>query len=188
MVTSADITNRALQQIAAEATVAGLVPNLTGGGASSGAANILYNSVVLLLLREQDWEFARTSIALTASGNVPLAPWQFEYLYPADCVKVRQVVPFDQSGFDPQPVPWSVADRINGPSPVKVIGCNVANAQLIYTTSNVTENEWDSMFTEAMVRTLGSELAMALGGRPDVSRVKLGEAGSILQGASGKDS
>ncbi len=188
MVDSADITNRALRQTASQAGVVGAVPALTGGGSSSGAANILYDSVVLMLLREQDWEFARTSIGLTVSGAVPLAPWQFEYLYPADCVKIRQVTPFAPDPLDPQPVSWSVADRVIAGVPVKVIGCDLVNAQLVYTTSNVTEDQWDSLFQETVVRTLGSELVMALGGRPDFSRVKLGEAGAIMQSAGGKDS
>lgn len=188
MTTSADITNRALAQIAAQAVVTGLVPNLTGGGQASVAANILYGSVVQMILREQDWEFSRLTAPLSITANTPAYPWTYEYLYPTDCLKVRQVQPSTWVAGDPQPVRWEVADHPVGGAPTRVILCNLANAQLVYTTSNVTENQWDSLFAEAVVRTLGSELALALGGRPDLSRVKLGEAGSIMQSGSGRDS
>lgn len=73
-------------------------------------------------------------------------------------------------------------------APMRVILSNVATASLVYTTSNVTEDMWDASFQEAVVRLLASELAMALGGRPDLSRVMLGQAGSILQSGEAKDS
>ena len=188
MVNSADITNRALVEIGGQATVSGTVPNLTGGGGASGYANTVYESLVLMILRDQDFEFARRTAVLAVSGNVPAAPWQFEYVYPDDCVKIRQVVPATQSEFDPQPVQWSVYESIGTSNPGKVIGTNELNAQIVYTTSDVTEDQWDSMFAESMVRMLASSLAMGNAGRPDVAREKLQEAGGIMQAGEGRDS
>ena len=61
---------------------------------------------------------------------------------------------------------------------------------MVYTTSypNVTEAQWDPLFAEAVVRTLASELSMAIAGRPDFSKVILGQAGQIVAGGAGKDS
>jgi len=184
MVDSASITNRAAAQIGAQATVTGAVPNLTGGGAVSGYANTLYQGVVEMLLRDADWEFSRTTAPLAVTGNVPLEPWQFEYEYPTDCLKIRQITPATLSTLDPQPVQWSVAERASG----KVIGCNIINAQIVYTTNAAAENEWDPMFQETVVRMLASELSMAGVGRPDFSRVMLGQSASIMQSGQGKDS
>ena len=181
---SADICNRALGQIAAQAIVTGAVPNLTGGGNASTYCNILYSCVVETLLREQDWEFSKTQVALTPSGNTPLFPFLYEYLYPTDCIRIRQVVPPTASTLDPQPVYWTVGE--NGG--VKVIDCNLASALLIYTTNTATESQWDAMFQETVIQDLGSELAMALAGRPDLMKTKLAMAGQIMSAGSGKDS
>ena len=95
--TSADICNRALAGIAAQAQVVGTVPNLTGGGNASTYCNILYTQIVGTLLREQDWEFSKTQMSLTPSGNTPLFPFTHEHLYfsPDDL----EVFRLDNSGF-----------------------------------------------------------------------------------------
>jgi hypothetical protein len=66
-----------------------------------------------------------------------------------------------------------------------VLWTTEVNAQLVYTTDNVTEDDWDSMFTEQMVRYLGSMLVMPVGGRPDFAREFLNQAGGV--GIAGKD-
>jgi hypothetical protein len=187
-ITSNDVANRALAQIGNQLSVSGQWPSFTGSGSAAGACNTLYQSVWWMLLREQDYEFARAVAALTVTGQTPIAPWNFAYLYPSDCLKVRQVTPESQSANDPQPVYWTVETQVLSGVPTRTIQCSEQNAQLVYTTSAVTESEWDSSFTEVVVRTLASELAIALGGRPDLSRAKLGEAGSIMESSRGKDS
>ena len=139
MTTSADICNRALAQIAAQAVVTGSVPNLQGGGNASVYCNILYPCVVETMLREQDPEFARTGpVALVLSGNVAPQPFAYEYLYPTDCIRVRQVTPATWDQNDPQEILWSVADDVVSGNPTKVILTNVASAALVYTTSATT--------------------------------------------------
>ena len=188
--TSTAIVNRAAAQIAGQAQVSGTFPNFTGGGNVSTYANILYAGVVNMVARQQDWECFRYVVALTPSGNAPLYPWTFEYLYPADCLRVRQVTPATWNQNDPQPVQWSVEEHPISGVATKVIGCNTAAASLVYTTSypNVTEAQWDPLFQEAVVRTLASELSMAIAGRPDFSRVILEQAGQIVGAGAGKDS
>lgn len=187
MTTAASVVNQALQEIAAQATVTGVNPAFDGSAAGN-AAGILYTPCVNLLLREQDWEFSRKTVALTTSGTTPVYPWTNGYLYPTDCVRIRSVVPATWDANDPQPVRWSEGVQTIGGVATRVIFCDVATASLTYSTNAVTEDDWDSMFQEAMVRLLGSELAMALGGRPDFSRVKLGEAGQIMASGADKDS
>ena len=187
MTTSADIVNRALAQIAAEYTVTGTPPTFDGSAAGL-AAGTLYNPAWQMLLRQQDAEFARRTVPLTLTGNVPLFPWQFEYLYPNDCLKVRSIQPRQWDPNDPQAIRWWVSDDPVAGEATRVILCNVEAALLTYSTSNVTENQWDVLFQESMARYLASELSMPVAGRPDFSRVKLAESGQILESADAKDS
>jgi hypothetical protein len=186
--TAADIVNRALQEIAAQATVTGVNPTFDGSAAGN-AAGILYNGVVATILREQDWEFARREgIGLTLTGNPPLAGWGFEYAYPSDCIRLLQVMPSTFTPNDPQPVRWSVGEDVVSGSPAKVILTDQASAGATYISNTMPETLWDSIFTEAVVRMLASELAMALGGRPDFSEKMLQISGGLVQSGGGKDS
>jgi len=190
--TSASIVNQALQEIAAQATVSGTNPNFDGTTAGN-AAGILYTPLLNELLRQEDPEFARkTALAggavLTSTGTTPAQPWSYEYEYPSDCLRVRQVVPGSWDQNNPQPVRWSVGTDTISDVQTKVIFCNAPTALLTYTTSNITEAEFDSMFQEAFVRLLASALVMALGGRPDFSKEKLMEAGALANAGVGRDS
>ena len=185
--TAVSLVNRALQEIAARATVTGTNPTFDGSAAGK-AAGILYTPAVEMLLREQDWEFSRITATLVTSGVPVLYPWTYSYLYPSDCMKIRSVVPVTWILNDPQPVRWSEQSWPVGGLNVRTILCNVPAAVLVYSTNNVTEVQFDPLFEEALVRFLASELAMALGGRPDYSRVKLEESGSLVQSGAGRDS
>jgi hypothetical protein len=185
--TATSIVNQALQQIAAQASVTGVNPTFDGSAAGN-AAGILYTPTVNLLLRQTDYEFSRNDVALALSGVTAPYPWTYGYLYPADCLKIRMVKPASWNQNDPQPVRWTELEQSVSGTITRVIGCSVANAVLTYTTSNVSESEWDSIFQETFVRTLASELAMALGGRPDFSEKMLGIAGGLVGIGSGKDS
>jgi uncharacterized protein with ATP-grasp and redox domains len=66
-------------------------------------------------------------------------------------------------------------------APVKIIATDLANALAVYTTSNVTEDQWDSVFLQSVIRQLANPLAMAVAGRPDYARELLEEAARYEQ-------
>lgn len=67
----------------------------------------------------------------------------------------------------------------------RVIWTDQASARLVYSTSFVTAADFDDVFTEHLVRYLGSILAMPVAGRPDFSEKMLDISGRI--GAAGLD-
>jgi hypothetical protein len=182
MTTSIDIANRALEMIASQQLITTFADPTNP---ASVAASVLYTPVVQMLLRQMDPDFARrTNVLLLAQptpNQVPTLAWAFEYVYPADCLRLRQVVPVTWSVFDPQPVRANVGVDIISGSPAKVILTNQANALATYTTSLVTENQWDSLFSEAVVRQLANPFSMALSGRPDFAKELLDQAASYEQ-------
>lgn len=180
MTAASDLVNRALEQIAAEYSVTGSPPTFDGSAAGL-AAGALYTPGIATLLRGQDFEFARTFVTLSASGNTAPLQWSQEYLYPADCLRVRQVYPASWVALDPQPIRWDVGDALVSAVPTKVIWANIASAKLLYTTSAVSEAQFDALFAESFVRYLASELAMALSGRLDTGRKMLEDSGQMAQ-------
>lgn len=185
MTTSADIVNQALEFINSQARITALTDN----SVEAIAAQVLYVPTVNLVLRQSDPEFAkRTAILVAVSDAVP-SPWPFGYVYPADCVRLRQLMPSPSyiaaNTNDPLAVNWTVAAD-NTTITNKVIYGNVGGAQAVYTSNAVTENQWDSMFTRAVVEALASPLAMAIAGRPDFAKALMEQAMAAEQMSESK--
>ena len=184
--TATQVVNSALERIAAQTQITAL----NDGSGPANAASVVYAPLVQLLLRELDPDFARFTAALVSAGAAtPIPPWAFEYAYPADCLRVRQVRPavgsYDPN--DPQPIRSAVAFDIISAVNTKVVLTNLASALLVYTSSTPTEALWDAAFTEAMVRRLVDPLAMALSGRPDFSKYILETAAAQASTAEAVD-
>jgi hypothetical protein len=177
------VVNSALQQIASQTQITAL----NDGSSAAKAATIIYAPTVQLMLRELDPAFARFTAALSVAVNPSqVVPWTYEYAYPADCVRVRQIRPpaSPTAGFladpnDPVPIQGNVAFDLISSVNTKVILTNQQNALLVYTTLTVTEAQWDAAFTDALVRRLANPLAMALSGRPDFAKTILEESAQM---------
>ena len=181
-----DVVNQSLELIAAQTQITAL----NDGSAAANAALVLFQPTVNVVLREIDPAFARrTAVLALSAAATPIVPWAFEYLYPADCIRVRQIRPPAASvvADDPQPVRAAVAVDVIAATTTKVILTNQAGALVVYTSSIATEPQWDSGFREAVVRRLANPLAMALAARPDFARELLQESEQYAQLAEAID-
>jgi hypothetical protein len=189
-ISSAQVVNEALQQIAAQTQITAL----DDGSPAALAASVIYAPTVQLMLREIEPDFARTTVALSlSSAATPIPPWAYEYLYPSTCVRLRQVRP-PGSGTgsladpnDPVAIRAMVDFDTIASVVTKVILTNQQNALAVYTSSNVTEAQWDAAFSDAVVRRLANPLAMALSGRPDFAREILMQSAQMAQTAEAID-
>lgn len=186
---SASVVNAALAQIASQVQIA----SLTDNSKAAQAASVVYAPTVQLMLREIEPDFSRTTVALQLSGVTPIVPWAYEYLYPADMVRLRQVRP-PGSGqgaladpYNPQPVRAEVDFDTISSVATKVILTNQQNALAVYTSSNAVESMWDAAFADAVVRRLSNPLAMALAGRPDFAKTILEQAAEMAKTAEAID-
>lgn len=169
--TSTDIANRAIQMMGDnQPPVTGVAPNFDSSTAGI-ALSKLYAPCVRTVARQFEWDFGRKTGALTLTGNTPIL-FTYEYNYPTNAVQVWQIRSPTVDAYNPVPENFIVANNVVSGSTVRVIQTNVANAQAIYD-SNPPESAWDDLFAEAVVRLLASELAIALGGKPDTSQVLL---------------
>jgi hypothetical protein len=188
--TSAQIVNSALEQIAAQT----VITSLTDGSPAADAASIVYTPTLQLLLRELDPDFARYTVPLEIAVSPPsYPPWTYEYGYPADMLRLRQVRP-PASGTgaladpnDPQPIRANVAFDVIASVNTKVILTNQQNALAVYTTSLVTEAMFDAVFVDAFIRRLANPLAMGLSGRPDFAKTILEQSAMMAQTAERVD-
>ena len=166
MVTQLDIAREALAQIGTRSNIA----SLSDGSAESTYINLLYQPIRDFLLVDGDYDWSLVFGALV-EGGTPADPWRFQYLYPPDALRIRQLFPTDYDPLDPRPVEW----MINSNGALRTIFTRVSVIRCHFTRA-VTEDFWDAMFRQSFVRMLASALAFALENRIEASKVKLDEA------------
>lgn len=150
--------------------ISGMAPTFDDSAAGQ-ALQYLYTPCVQTVARQWGWDFARNTVALTLSGNAAPMPWTYEYIYPTNGVDVWSLMPSSQADpNNPIPTNWSPANAVVSGTQQRVIHTDVQGAIAVY--NNVPGPEaWDSLFREAVVRLLASELAIAIAGKPETSKV-----------------
>lgn len=154
----------------------GRIGSLYEGSAAAKKILDLYSQTRDEFLRSNDPDFAERTISMTLLKSAPAGgyfaapwnpatnpapPWAFQYVYPADSLKVRSVRPqplFVQD-FDPQPFVFSIENDNTYSPAVKAILCNVSNALLVYTAQITDLSTWEADSLEAFAAALGRRLA-----------------------------
>ena len=201
------ICNRALSVIGTRSSIA----SMSEASPEAQACMLHFEPSCRAMLRLAPWSFARATVpgALIAAAPgtpenpngtapLPLVPlsaanpagttpaqvvsWQYEYAWPQDCVRLRQVkYPFEQPQSNVRPwsgvvnastlfpgpmenrVPYQITlDRDASGNQIKVVLSNIENALIVYTARVVDPNLWDDEFSEAFVYALASHLVGAL--------------------------
>lgn len=173
--TTITVVNTALEMIATQSRIT----SLTDGSPEANAAQVIYAPTVNIMLRELDPDFARFTATLVTAAGTPPYPWQYQFAYPSDCIRLRQVRPVNYDVFDPQPIRANVAVATVSSVLTKIIYTNQVSALAVYTSSAATEAQWDAVFEDAVARRLANPLAMALAGRPDFARELLDESSRV---------
>jgi hypothetical protein len=176
MTTSFDLANRALALAGTRSTISDFTS--TPEGLYCG---LLYNDFRDFMLRQGDYDFSMAVTGPTPTTAVP--GWAFAYQYPANCVRVRQLLPVLIDPFDPQPVQWNILAGVT-----QLIVTTLAISDIIITSNAVIETFWDSMFTDSFVRLLSSGVAMALENRLELHKTTINEALQFAAQANVRDS
>jgi len=177
--TSNDVANEAIL-IAADdqPPVTGQFPGFDNSTAGI-ALQKLYGPTVRTVQRQWGWDASRNTVLLSLSGNAALLGYLYEYLYPSNGIQVWQLMPQTLADANnPLPQNWDVGNNLVGVVTTKVIWSNLQNAMATYN-NNPSEAVWDSLFRESVVRLLASNLAIAIGGRPDLAQAGLETSGAF---------
>lgn len=183
MTTDVDICNRALAEIGARVLIASLAEATPAGK----NCTLFYNPMRQMILRAAPWAFARKTSAIVPVGlltdNPPASPypWLAKYAYPADCLKVRYILPTPTPTTSPGVPnvssvgynPYAMPSRSNRFLPAyddsalpatKVLLSNIVNINLVYTVDVTDPTLFDPLFTDALVMGLANKLVMPLSG------------------------
>lgn len=185
-VTSNDVANQAIQLTGDnQPPVSGNSPTFDNSTAGV-ALQRLYAPCVATVARQFGWDLARSTVALALTGNIAPVGYAFEYGYPSNGIEVWQLLPsVVVDANNPLPITWNVGNAVVTGTQEKVIWTNLASAMATYN-NNPSEATWDSLFREAVVRLLASELAMAIAGRPDTAQSYLDSGAAMESIAEGR--
>ena len=110
------------------------------------------------VLRSHPWNFAMTRVELAATGNVPLFEFGFEFVLPADVLRVMKT----DLNISPSITesPWKVEH--NRSTGKKVLLANDSVINILYVRDITDVQLFDSNFAEALAFRLASDLAYPL--------------------------
>lgn len=228
-----DICNRALSVIGTRSTIA----SMTESTPEAQACTIHFEGACRAMLRLAPWSFARATVqgALLAAAPgtpenpngtapLPLVPisasnptgstptqivsWQYEYAWPQDCIRLRQVKPptnQPNQGTNVVPIwpgvnmgtsvpdvnnrtPYQISlDKDSAGSQIKVILTDIEYALIVYTALVDNPNLWDDEFSEVFVFMLASHLVGALIGDKQMDKALYEKANAMALTARAVD-
>ena len=158
-----DLVNQALNQIGYTRPIG----DIYEGSAASRVALAYYGQTRDELLSSKEWPFAYREVVLAATtGVAALTPWIYEYNYPSDCLRMRQVRPGPLTGGarsnDPQPVKFRVFNEQRTAPPRIAILTDQASAVLAYQGQVTDPATWTPEFIRALVGALAKKLSFGL--------------------------
>lgn len=193
---------------------------LSDGSTAGNACATLFSFVFEQLARTARWGCLNKQISLTmiqaAQGTpenpqgtslpIPQQPWLYAYLYPSDCLLLRQILCpiIPTAGSNPPlfpvnnaiaplfpgqyAIPYTVAysQDLSG-NPLEVILTNQERAVANYTVNQQNPQSWDALFTSAYVAALAAYLVPALSLDKQLQQMQQGMAEKIIAMARAQD-
>lgn len=211
------VCNLSLLSIGARAQVSSINPS--DGSTASDACSTLFSFVFEQLARVTKWGCLNKQATLTmiqaAQGTpenptgsslpIPQQPWLYAYLYPPDCLLMRQIFPplvssgstVNQTSLSNSitpsipgqyQIPYEIAySTDSGGNPVEVVLTNQENAVANYTVNQQDPASWDSLFTATFVASLAVYLVPALSLNAPLMQQQIKIAESLIGRAQEQD-
>jgi hypothetical protein len=187
MTTLVDIANTALFRCSAKANLV----SLTDGSPSATVCNLLIDSVIGSALVAYPWRFAQRVAALAANAASTNPLWPYEFAKPGDSLKVlgvidpaRPVASYDHRlELFQQGTQFDEGYGATGP----VLWTFLAAASAIYTTSDLTPDQWPGAFQDVITWSLASEIALPLTANAEIAAQCRQGAAQAMQTAMMQD-
>lgn len=175
--TQLEVYNTALLRAGVSETIASLTENTK----NAKLCNRLYTQVRDYVLRDFPWNFATRMVTLALSGTAP-TNWEYQYAYPSDCLKVREVV---SAGGRVVRTDLRIPFEIGNDGTSRVIWTNEATAELCYTARVEDLTQWDPLTLSALAWALTAELAAPLSVKGELAqRAQSGYAQAVHASAA----
>lgn len=163
MASDIQICNMALSRVAYTQPIV----SFTEKSKAAELCSVFYAQMRELVLTSFPWPFAESVVNLADIGN-PAPGWAYRYRYPADCLKVREIIQPGQrrSLTSDQQIPFKIGYDAGG----RVIHTDQPEAGVRFTYRVLDSTFFDALFTDALAWRLGMELALPLSSKPDLQQ------------------
>ena len=152
MASQVQICNIALGNIGGKASISSITEN----SKEAIACNRVYDTVLRAVLRAHNWSFAKAYFTLNDLGDPP-THWSYRYSWPADCLKVREIVP---AATTDDPVLFEVG--AGATASTKVILTDKAEAEMVYTKLMDDPVAYPDDFTMTLAWHIAAAIALPL--------------------------
>ena len=191
MSSEVDLCNWALGHIGQEQTITSLTEN----SKAARICNRYYTQARDTLLAEYPFPFARRSVALALTADPPQPGWQFQYAYPANCLKAYRVCTSDgirvlmakwQTWVDgtmllnlPPGYAYPGLNYSLGRMPFEVVYGSAApaivtdleNAYLLYSAQVTDASRFTVLFCESLAWRLAALISMPMLASPQIAQM-----------------
>ncbi|QKV66470.1 hypothetical protein HUW52_27330 [Pseudomonas sp. 43A] len=129
--------------------------------------SVFYGTLRELVLSDFPWPFAESVVTLADIGS-PAPGWAYRYRYPADCLKVREIIQPGQR----QPIAseLQIPFRLGYDAGGRVIHTDQPDAGVRFTFRVEDSTFFDALFSDALAWRLAMDLALPLSSKPDLQQ------------------
>ena len=180
MTSEVDICNLALLRLGTRSSLS----SFTEGSVEANACAQVYALMRDMLLASHQWDFATRRVGLADLGSPPV-PWDYRYAYPVDCLRARSI----RSGARTRKVTiFEISGDVDADgNPIKVILCNLAQAELTYTAQIVTPDLFPPHFVEALSWMVAAEISTALSSNDALTQYAMQMAAQAVSSSKAND-
>ncbi|MBU0522696.1 MAG: hypothetical protein KKC24_23860 [Gammaproteobacteria bacterium] len=156
-----EICNVALSRVAHTQPIV----SFTERSKAAELCSVFYTTLRDLVLADFPWPFAESIVTLADIGS-PAPGWAYRYRYPADCLKVREIiipgqrVPLNSD----QQIPYKIGYDVGG----RVIHTDLPEAGVRFTFRVEDSTFFDPLFADALAWRLAMDLALPLSSKPEL--------------------
>jgi hypothetical protein len=163
MSSDVEICNIALSRVAYTQPIV----SFTEKSKAAELCRVFYGPLRELVLQAFPWPFAESIVALASLGS-PAPGWAFRYRYPADCLKVRDIVVPGQriTVTSDQRIPYKIGYDGGG----KVIHTDQPEAACRFTFKVEDSTFFDPNFSNVLAWRLAVDLALPLSSKSDLQQ------------------
>lgn len=163
MSSDVEICNIALSRVAYTQPIV----SFTEKSKAAELCRVFYGPLRELVLQAFPWPFAESIVALASLGS-PAPGWAFRYRYPADCLKVRNIVVPGQrmTMTSDQRIPYKIGYESGG----RVIHTDQIDAACRFTFKVEDSTFFDPAFADVLAWRLAMDLALPLSSKSDLQQ------------------
>lgn len=180
--TEAGVCNLALLRVGQRLQIQALTDNTP----EARVARVAFENARAVVLAEHPWTFATRYATLALVADVTRPGYDYVYACPSDMAVDRYVWSGVRRPANDQAIPYTIVDG-HGDSAGSVLATNLEDAELCYTSNEVSIARYPAAVTDAIAWLMVPDLALGLAVKPALAGRVLDHAWGRIRAAAAND-